>query len=363
MKQSGCCYSCSLTRLSFLLAGHVVAREVEVNYDDFMTGILDDISGNNWSAGDIDNTFELFRDCDTTTKLIAGVKVPGVPDSIARVFKNNLNTKRFCRAWKTHLQDVGFLLFTPKDFEPFLKSQNIQGLPPKIALMAPVIEKELYDFVKIAREQDVFIICSEDTVLHNKKMRQWELEFVHDIGRTFVSSPRDFFVFQNFYDNREHDSLYRTPNLAKILARMDMSAEAYADSGALKKILAVAEVLSKISTGNTFNLTRTFASSSPPIFGLLSRFPDNLTPLDKQPTNGTLVESTFEGELIYTGTGFYIIGSTPETNNSVNFTRIAHSILANPSPLQPKGFEIQGGISLKRTRFVGHSKRDIISAR
>ena len=50
MKKSGCCYSCSLTRLSFLLAGHVVAREVEVNYDNFMTGILDDISANNWSS-------------------------------------------------------------------------------------------------------------------------------------------------------------------------------------------------------------------------------------------------------------------------------------------------------------------------
>ena len=260
MKNPGCCGSCSLTRLSFLIAGHIVAREVEIDYDSFLSPILRDISL--MTPAEIDNTFELFTNCDTVTRLIAGVKVPDVPQCIANVFRNNLNNKRFCRAWATMKED-GFVLFTPGDFEDFLREDNIEDLPDKITLLAPVIEKDLYDFIRKARKNKFpgcadssgrVIVCAEDTVLYNKKMRQWEIEFVHDIGRSFTSAPKDFMLFQHFFDNRESSMLYRTPNLARILTRLDddgHAATAYADCGALRKILAVAELMANLHSPDT----------------------------------------------------------------------------------------------------------------
>lgn len=339
MKNPACCGSCSLTRLSFLIAGHVVAREVEIDYESFLSPFLRDISL--MTPAEIDNTFELFTNCDVVTKLIAGVKVPDAPQCIANLFRNNLNNKRFCKAWLTTsaegtrgLKDDGFVLFTPGDFEEFLREDNIEDLPDKITLLAPVIEKELYDFIRKARKTK-FIVCAEDTVLYNKKMRQWEIEFVHDIGRSFTSAPKDFMLFQHFFDNRESSMLYRTPNLARILTRLDddgHAATAYADCGALRKILAVAELMANLHSPDTPQLTRAFAGPNPPVFGLLSRYPDKLIHLEKPPTTGITVTNN-EGSLIYNNGAFFVLqnykpSEVERQNPSITFTKIAHGILA-----------------------------------
>ena len=326
MKPSGCCGSCSLTRLSFLIAGHIVAREVEVNYDTFMSPILEDIS--QMQPGEIDKIFDLFCDCDNITKMIAGVKVPGAPASIARIFRNNLNNRRFFSAWPR--MKAEFVLFTPGDFDAY--NDNIEDLPDKIALLAPVVEKDLYDFIRRARQKKT-IVCSQDTVLYNKKMRRWEIEFIHDIGRSFVSAPKDFMVFQHLFDDRESSHVYRTPNLARILARLDDDghADVYADCGALRKILAVAELMANLHSPDT-HFTRAFAGPNPPIFGLLSRYPDKLIRLEKPPTTGVTV-SNDEGSLIYNNGAFFVVNNVKpmdveRQNPSITFTKIAHGILA-----------------------------------
>ena len=372
MKPSDCCRSCSLTRLSFLIAGHIVAREVEVNYDTFMTPVLEAIS--QMTPREMDKTFDLFTNCDTVTKLIAGVKVnpPGplgsdVPQCIANVFRNNLNNKRFCNAWPRMKED-GFVLFTPRDFEEFLREDNIEDLPDKITLLAPVIEKDLYDFIRKARKHKVpgcadvsrgssgrVIVCAEDTVLYNKKMRQWEIEFVHDIGRSFTSAPKDFMLFQHFFDDRESSMLYRTPNLARILTRLDddgHAATAYADCGALRKILAVAELMANLHSPDTPQLTRAFEGSNPPVLGLLSRYPSRLIHLEKPPKTGITVTNN-EGSLIYNNGAFYIIKNNNPTeverkNPSITFTKIAHGILAAEKTKEM----ISGGVPInKRLRM------------
>jgi len=343
-----------------LIAGHIVAREVEVDYDSFLTDILQDLSL--MKPDEIDKTFDLFTNCDVVTKLIAGVKVtspPGVPDippSIERVFRNNLNNKRFCRAWLTMKED-GFVLFTPGDFDVYINDDNIEDLPDKITLLAPVVEKDLYDFIRRAR-QEKFIVCAEDTVLYNKKMRQWEIEFVHDIGRSFTSAPKDFMLFQHFFDDRESSYLYRTPNLARILTRLDddgHAATAYADCGALRKILAVAELMANLHSPDTPQLTRAFAGPNPPVLGLLSRYPDKLIHLEKPPSTGITVTNN-EGSMIYNNGAFFVLKNYKPTeverqNPSITFTKIAHGILAAEKTKNV----ISAGVSIKK-RFRARAK-------
>jgi len=80
------------------------------------------------------------------------------------------------------------------------------------------------------------------------------------------------------------------------------------------------------------HFTRAFAGPNPPIFGLLSRYPDKLIRLEKPPTTGVTV-SNDEGSLIYNNGAFFVLknykpSEVERQNPSITFTKIAHGILA-----------------------------------
>lgn len=349
MKPEGCCKSCSISRLVYLIAGHVVAREVEVDYPSFLADIMSHLCKSKIDY--IDDLFDTLRDNDTVTKMINGITVPGIHESIQKVFKNNLNTQRFCNAWKQFLKPDDFTLFTLDELEPYVKNfetdidVSTEGLPEKVAVIAPVIPKRVYDFIQFARSKGIPVVIAEDAVLHNRKSRVWEIEFLHDIGRSFLTAPNDFFIWQAFYDDREHTRLFRSPNLAKIIDRLEVE-NVYEDCKPLHKILAVAEIMAKISTRGTFELDRCF-ENKPPVFGLLSRFPENLHILEKKTKSGFFVDAAHEGTMFYDGVGGFVInnvfnkrkpGVCDEKSHIVAFTRIAHSLIVDVTPTQSVSF-------------------------
>jgi len=348
--KTGCCKSCSRYHLGCTIFGSLLSRNIPFNRTEILGRIYED---DVMTRREMDTCSNALKSMDNVTRLIANIDVPGVPDFVKDLFRTK-GPGDFMKIWKS-LKNPG-KIYLEKDLEPYIRkfeeSLNpdediISDIPDNSGILVSVLTPRIIDFWLFCIGHGKWFLFSTTALITEKPTKQWQIDFIFDLGQNFYLNTADFHIFTHMITGEHSLDTYRLPTKRELAEFTDVP-DVYTDCFPISSVLDVAEALSKFSSPT--EETRLF-ENNPPMVGLMSRFPTRLVRTSRKPTTGKVFLNDRDHMIILNGSVMYDESPTKDAKNAhTSFAKVAHALISICKPYNQNEKIDTPTLVIKRTR-------------
>lgn len=266
MKTPGCCPQCSKYNLVCMTLGHLVARRIAFNRDEVLGVIYKTLD---LTVTNTDQCVRLMFHHDNVTKMMANVEVPGMPKEISEMFRDRRGkasaTISHLKIWKTRYPNEK--LYLEKDLEPYINEYEkcvspgpeiIEDLPEISAVLNTFNTNRLLEFLMFCKSHGKKITALSSWILVETKMKQWQIDFIYDLGQNFYLNTAEFYAMSHIFADDEMlqydtetrarlvEKAYTFPETYVVMEEFGIE-NVYPDCYPIDEILSIAEFFSKLS--------------------------------------------------------------------------------------------------------------------